>query len=276
MVEELVSLGNWWLPSNPEVKVPGKLSFSAESGATLELIGSFYSSQFEEICEVENIDFPSEIFPDDEILKSASGIALDFIKPKENIILGLLDNNEEITLFRCSGQIKKFEFVKERSSLSFNAEYIFRKIHFENEQDIKFKSISIQYSHLREWISKSGIQVFVSREEEKLWISYQPPENIHLTRINELDLDITFSKIYVNPFDFYFGATYYKANVEQKTYVTIQNASSRPLDVCVDLLINFRDLLSFAMTRATSVIEVTGKQMLSIQNLFGNQMEISR
>ncbi|MCL1472777.1 hypothetical protein LAY57_19110 [Argonema antarcticum A004/B2] len=178
------------------------------------------------------------------------------MKPKETIILGLLDNNEEISLFRCSGRIKNFEFVKGRPTLSFNAEYIFRKIHFENEQDIKLKSIYVQYSHLKEWIGKSGIQAFVVRDENKLWISYQPPTNIHLTRIGELDLDITFSKIYVNPFDFYFGAIYYKANVEQKTYLTIQNTSNQPLDECIDLLINFRDLLSFAMTKATSVIEV--------------------
>lgn len=259
MFEEFVSLGKWWLPNNPEVVVPGKLSFSPESGATLELIGSLYSSQFEEIGQVEDIAFPNEIFPIEGESNLISGVQLDFIKPKEIIILGLLDNNEEITLYRCSGRIKNFEFVKGIPSLSFNVEYVFRKIHFEDEQDIKLKSISVQYSHLEKWIGKSGIQAFVSQEENKIWISYQPPSNIHLTKIGNLDLDITFSPIYVNPFDFYFGATYYKANIEQKTYLTIQNSCNQPIDDCINLLISFRDFLSFAMTKATSVIEIAGK-----------------
>lgn len=259
MIEKFVSLGKWWLPNNPEVVVPGKLSFSPENGATLELIGSFYSSPFEEIGEIENISWLSDFFPANEDSNVKSGVAIDLIKPRETLILGLLDNNEEISLYRCSGRIEKLDILNERPILSFNVEYVFRNIHFENEQDIKFKSISVQYSNLREWIGKSGIQVVVSQEENQLWISYKPPSNIHLTKIDTLGLDITFSQIYLNPFDFLFGAKYYKANIEQKTYLTVQNPCNQPLDECIKLIINFRDLLSFAMTKPTSVIEVTGK-----------------
>jgi len=49
MMEEIVSLGKWWLPNSPEIVVPGKLSFSSNSEANLELIGSFYGSPFQEI-----------------------------------------------------------------------------------------------------------------------------------------------------------------------------------------------------------------------------------
>lgn len=252
MLEEFVSLGKWWLPNKPEVVVPGKLSFSPESGATLELIGSFYSSQLKEIGQVKISSIEGES-------NLTSGVRLDFIKPEEIIILGLLDNNEKITLYRCSGQVKSFEFTKLTASLSFNVEYVFRKIHFEYEQDIKLKSISVQYSHLEKWVGKSGIEVFVSQEENKIWMSYQPPSNIHLTKIGSLDLYITFSPVCVHPFYSYFGAIYYNANIEQKTYLTIQNPCNQPIDDCVNLLIRFSDLLSFAMTKATSVIKVTGK-----------------
>jgi hypothetical protein len=256
MLEEFVSLGKWWLPNKPEVVVPGKLSFSPESGATLELIGSLYSSQFEEIGQVEDIAFPNEIFSIEGESNLTSAVRLDFIKFEEIIILGLLDNNEEITLYRCSERSKSFEFVKGRlTRISFNVRYVFRKIHFEYEQDIKFKSISVQYSHLEKWVGKSGIEVFVSQEENKIWMSYQPPSSIHLTKIGSLDLYITFSSVCVYPF--YPNA--YNANIEQKTYLTIQNPCNQPIDDCVNLLIRFSDLLSFAMTKATLVIEVTGK-----------------
>lgn len=246
MLEEFVSLGKWWLPNKPEVVVPGKLIFSPESGATLELIGSLYSSQFEEIGQVKISSIEGES-------NLTSGVRLDFIKPEEIIILGLLDNNEKITLYRCSGQVKSFEFTKLTASLSFNVEYVFRKIHFEYEQDIKLKSISVQYSHLEKWVGKSGIQVFASQEENKIWMSYQPPSSIHLAKIGSLDLYITFSPVY----PFYPNA--YNANIEQKTYLTIQNPCNQPIDDCVKLLIRFSDFLSFAMTKATSVIKVTGK-----------------
>jgi hypothetical protein len=240
MLEEFVSLGKWWLPNKPEVVVPGKLSFSPESGATLELIGSFYSSHLKEIGQVKISSIEGES-------NLTSGVRLDFIKPEEIIILGLLDNNEKITLYRCSGQVKNF------SSISFNVEYVFRKIHFEYEQDIKLKSISVQYSHLQKWVGKSGMQFSV--EENKIWMSYQPPSDIHLTKIGSLDLYITFSSVCVYPF--YPDA--YNASIEQKTYLTIQNPCNKPIDDCVNLLIKFSDLLSFAMTEATSVIKVAGK-----------------
>ena len=100
MLEEFVSLGKWWLPNKPEVVVPGKLSFSPESGATLELIGSLYSSQFEEIGQVEDIAFPNEISSIEGESNLTPAVRLDFIKPEEIIILGLLDNNEKITFLQ--------------------------------------------------------------------------------------------------------------------------------------------------------------------------------
>ena len=259
MLEEFVTLGTWWLPQNPQVVVPGKLSFSPENGVTLELYGSFYSSPFEQIGEIENTSFPSEVSPINENPNVTYGVPVNFIKPEESIILGLLvDNNEEVTLYRCIGIVAKFQFMKQRTTLSFNIESIFRNIHFKDTQDIKFKSISVQYSNLREWIGKSGIQVFKLQDYQPL-ICYQRPSNIHLATIDNLDLNITFSQEYLNPFDFYLEAQYYKINIEQKTYLTLQNAYNQPLDECIELLINFRDLLSFAMTKPSSIIEIIGK-----------------
>lgn len=258
MIEEFVSLGKWWLPDKPEVVVPGKLSFLPNSGAKLELIGSFYDSQFQEIGRAKDL-FPIDIqipFEGAEITESS--IALDFIQPEETIILGLLENNEEVTLYKCFGQIKNFEFVKGRPNLFFQATYIFRKIHFKAEQEIKFKSVSARYSHLEEWVGKSGVQAIWAGDENKIWISYQPPVSIPLAEIEGLELSITFSQIYVNPFDIYFGATYYKGNVEQKTFLTLQNPQERSIDQCVELIVNFRDFLSFAMSKSSSMTSVTG------------------
>jgi hypothetical protein len=258
MMEEFVSLGKWWLPNSPEVVVPGKLSFSPSSGAKLELIGSFYDSQFQEIGKAKDLLPAGESPPSENAKITEESIALDFIKPEETIILGLLENNEEVTLYRCSGSIKNFEFVKGRPNLFFQATYIFRKIHFQTEQEIKFNSISVRYSHLEEWVGKSGVQAIWSGEENKIWISYQPPSCIPIAEFEGLDLSITFSQIYINPFDIYFGATYYKGNVEQKTFLTLHNPKNESIDKCVEIIVHFRDFLTFAMSKPSSMSAVTG------------------
>lgn len=257
MIEEFVSLGKWWLPDKPEVVVPGNLSFSPSSGTKLELIGSFYDSSFQEIGRAKDL-FPAIQIPFEGAEITENSIALDFIEPEETIILGLLENNEEVTLYKCFGQIKNFEFVKGRPNLFFQATYVFRKIHFKTEQEIKFKSISARYSHLEEWVGKSGVQVNWADNENKIWISYQPPASIPLGEVEELNISITFSQIYVNPFDIYFGATYYKGNVEQKTFLTLRNPQEKSIDKCIELIVHFRDFLSFAMSKPSSMASVTG------------------
>ncbi|MEH2156235.1 HEPN domain-containing protein [Nostoc sp.] len=265
-MEEFISSGKWWLPSQPQITVPGKLSFSPKSGAKLELIGSFYNSEFQEIAQAADFITPDveDSFWDSTIREK--GVAVDFIKPEEKIILGLLENNEEITLYSCFGQVKNFDLIKGRSIFIFQVTYVFRKIHFQDEDSIKLKSIYIQYSNFREWVRKSGIKVILPQGENQLYIIYQPPRNIYLTTINELNISITFSQIYINPFDLAFGATYYKANIEQTTYLTIDNPHNKSLNECIDLLIHFRDLLSFAISIPSSITSVTGKVDIIVPN----------
>lgn len=259
MIEEFVSLGKWWLPSRPEVVVPGKLSFSPKNGARLELIGSFYDSQVQEIGKTKDLSQIDKELSSKKTEITGTSIAPSSINPEETIILGLLENNEKVTLYKCFGRAKIFELVRERSNLFFQATYIFQKIHCQTEQEIKFKSISIRYSHLEEWVGKSGIQAIYAKNENKVWISYQPPESISLAEVEGLNISITFSPIYINPFDIYFGATYYKGDVEQKTFLTLQNPQNKSIDKCLELIVHFRDFLSFAMSKPSSVDCVTGK-----------------
>lgn len=91
-MQDFISLGQWWIPSKPEVRIPGKLSFSSESLAKLELMGSFYDGSF-----VEQDITSDVILADQENLLKEGMKKLEFIEPEEIIILGLIENNEEIT-----------------------------------------------------------------------------------------------------------------------------------------------------------------------------------
>lgn len=258
-MEEFISLGKWWLPSNPEVAVAGKLSFSPISGAKLELIGSFYNLPFQEIGKVK--DLPEE---DTKLLSenpkiTGETIAFNYINREETIILGCLENNEEITLYKCSGSMSSVRLIEiDKPNFFFEATYIFRNVHFNTEQEIKFNSISVRYPNLEEWVGKSGIQPIWSPDENKVWISYQPPSSIPFVEFKELDMSITFSPIYINPLDIYFGATYYKGNVEQKTFLTLHDLQNKSINDCIKIIVHFRDFLTFAISKPSSILTVTG------------------
>src|ERR687886_363237 len=257
-MEEFVSLGEWWLPNNPKVVIAGKLSFSPISGAKLELIGSFYESPFEETDKVKDLPSADKILLPKELHITEETTTLDLINPEEIIILGLLENNEKVTLYKCFGSIKTFQLI-ERANFLFDVTYIFRKIHFKTEQSIKFNSISVQHPNFEEWLGKSRLQTIWSREENRIWISYQPPSCIPLSKFEEIDLSITFSQIYINPsFERYFGIAYYKKNIQQKTFLNLNNPQKKSLDKCVDIIIHFCNFLTFAMSQPSSISAVMG------------------
>jgi hypothetical protein len=259
-MEKFVSLGKWWLPNSPEVVVAGKLSFLPSSGAILELIGSFYDSLFQEVGE-------SQLFEEGGITQEIT--ILPLIKPEEIIILGVLENGEEVTLYKCSGSI----LHGDKPSLLFQAPYFFRKIHFKKEQEIKFNCISVQYSHLEEWIEKSGVQANWSQEENIIWISYQPPSCIPIGEFKGLDLSITFSPINANlveQFKQFTKTNYYMGNVEQKTFLTLHNPKKESIDKCVEIMFYFRDFLSFAMSKPSSISAVTGNVNLTYEKSIPN------
>jgi len=263
-MEEFVSLGKWWLPNSPEVVVAGKLRFSPSSGAKLELIGSFYDSAFQEVGKAKDLLPAGESLLSENLQITEENTILNLIEPEETIILGLLENNEEVTLYKCYGSIVNFKLI-ERHNLLFHANYLFRQIHFEKEEEIKFNSISVRYFHLEEWIEKSGIQVMWSSEENKIWLSYQPPISIPLGEFKGLDLSITFSQVYINPLDIYFGATYYKGNVEQKTFLTLHNPKNESIEKFVEIIFHFRDFLTFAMSKPSSISAMTGNVNVSYE-----------
>ncbi|MEG4585390.1 hypothetical protein QUA54_09255 [Microcoleus sp. MOSTC5] len=263
-MEEFISLGKWWLPNSPEVVVPGKLSFSANGGVKLELLGSFYDSPFQEVSKEKDLLPAGESLLPENLKATEETTIIDLIKPEETIILGLLENNEEVTLYKCYGSLLNFELI-DRHDLFFQAAYLFRQIHFKNEQEIKFTSISVRYFYLEEWIGKSGIQGMWSGKENKIWLSYQPPSSIPMGEFKALDLSISFSQIYLNPFDIYFGRTYYKGSVEQKTFLTLHNPKNEPLDKCVEVILHFRDFLTFAISKPSSISAVTGNVNVSYE-----------
>ena len=140
MIEEFEYKGIWWLPDKPEKQISGTLRFTPNEGGVLELMSSFKDIQVE-----------------------------------PEIILGVSSNGKNITLHKCFDTKTNFNFPGFLTS-SFYANVIFIGAHFQKLEDIKFKSISIHYSHLDEWVNISGFNIKPPGEEKELIIKYKLPE----------------------------------------------------------------------------------------------------
>jgi len=78
---------------------------------------------------------------------------------------------------------------KDINILTFRVSFIFVGFHFEKKEDIEFKSVSVNYHHLNEWIGISGIKQETKLSSEgrpiELNYNYNPPDKI---KVNLKDL----------------------------------------------------------------------------------------
>lgn len=112
-MERFEHIGDWWLPEAPENIVNGKLFFDPATGGTLELYRTF-----------EGILGPKQI----------------------DIIQGETDEGS-VTLRGC------FFSSFSAQETAMRVQYIYKGYLFESIDDIKFKNISVTYTHLDEWFA---------------------------------------------------------------------------------------------------------------------------
>ncbi|MGL4503152.1 MAG: HEPN domain-containing protein [Planktothrix sp.] len=112
------SNGYWWLPSNPDNQVPGVIKFTAEEGIELSLLGSLNES-------------------------ARSGV-------QHSLIVGILENGKEITLYRnilIKIQIPHPGFFSQQ----YTAEIGFIGYNFTQSSEMLFYKAVVDYSYLRDW-----------------------------------------------------------------------------------------------------------------------------
>jgi hypothetical protein len=128
MIEKFVYKGIWCLPDKPNEQVSGTLRFTPDEGAILDLIGSFK--------DIKNM--------------------YKMLEP--DIILGVSSNGKNITLYKCFETKSNFSSSGFLTS-SFYVNLVFIVAQFQKSEDIKFKSISVHYLHLDEWVNISGFDI---------------------------------------------------------------------------------------------------------------------
>ncbi len=128
---------------------------------------------------------------------------------------------------------------------------VFVGAHFLKAEDVKFKSLSINFSHLDEWVKISGINIAFPTETEtkELLIIYKKPEPIQVVLNDGLRLLIDFSTEY--PFR---SHPQREAGIKQKTYIIIEPSTEKPFEEYFPHNIPYSQLVKFGNFRASATI----------------------
>lgn len=224
-MEEFEYNGIWWLPENPKEEISGTLRFNLREDANLELIGSFK--------EAKDINTLSQ--------------------PK--IILGITSNGKIITLYKCYESHLHISMPGFLSS-SFIASVVFEGHHFEKEEDIIFDSLSLNYSHLEEWMRITGFKFKLETDSEnhltKNEVSYSFPQKIE-AKVDKLNISFDY--------DFTSGGDRIKeVNLKQTTFIKIE--PRKPIyfnDYRRNICYHVQNFLSLAIGRAIYPLIIKGK-----------------
>ncbi len=211
--------GLFWLASDPEDKEAGRLTYSDESGAELDLIGSF------------------------------SGLT-DFGQfSGEPVRIQGLARAKRITLDGChktGDSITSPGFYREK----YDVQSIFVGAHFDHDESLEFVRVHLQMDYLRAWIGKTGTHVDRtagdnSKGIKRIHIIHDPLEP--LTCSSHLgEIEISF------PFHFHpneAGKTWIMQGCQFGTRFTSSPSLHEVLKVCAAL----QDLVTIGIDAPTTV-----------------------
>lgn len=221
MQEEIEYHGLWWLPEKPDNQVSGHLKYTPNNKIILDLLGTLQDSPY------TNNSF------------------------EPLLILGVTSTGKYITLQDCflTNTTLNGGFVT--SSLS--VQRIFIEVHFETVEEIKFKSISVHYAHLDEWVDKTGFNVDHSKlHKGRLAVKYQQPKPIKVT-VGDYEIMIQ----NVGP-----STSFDRLNemrISQKAWITISSVQEKSLDDYLAISRHIQNFLSLAMSSPTHPLTMQGE-----------------
>jgi len=129
--------GFWFLPNNPENRIPGILYFEANEKIRLELIGGFETS-IEEIFDSKVID----------------------------VIHGITAKNEKISLLICHGYTS-VNFPSEFHSSNYTCQYFIKGKHLSSISELSFNIIRVELTSLYEWYPAGIIRNSIEFSEDE-------------------------------------------------------------------------------------------------------------
>jgi hypothetical protein len=235
--------GYWWLPETPDKKVFGQLEISPRDGITLNLYGTLNGS-----------------------LHSSE----DFTPL---LVLGRSTSGKAITLYDClwtgtTSNVPGFD------TTTLLADKAFIGVHFQSQEEARFKRLFAHYANLDEWVNRSGFTVEHSQlESGELTIHYELPEPIKV-KVGSLEITIV-----ISPPSGFSVKPLKQVTLIQKAWMQFSFEQDAPLDDYLEFIHHIQNFLSLAMTRPTYPLAVQGitdanKQVLGSGKEFHAPVEV--
>jgi hypothetical protein len=213
--EEHKFKGIWWFPSSPKVQFSGILNIYPDRGIFLNLMNSF---NFEEFAKKETLS-------SEEL--------------KKDIMLGISCNGEEITLQGCSELASSFSPIGVKC-ISMTASTVLIGAHLEESDDIKFKSISVNLTHLDEWADESGFEILYTPDVSHS-VSYKYLNPIQISKVNNFTIFLNFE---VRGPKIPTASTMTEAKMKQIAFLKLVSLGEKPLKEYMEIIGHIQSFLS--------------------------------
>jgi len=169
LYEPINTLGLFWLPEDPDNKLPGNLVISETGEIRVEVIGLFSDAI--------------------TALKSQIG---GFASETDRI-LGMVEEGGRVTLKDCLYQPRRLSLAGGLSGSTIIAQLAFIGAHFDVQEELTFPEFRFSVDGLEEWLFISGIEWEQDFENRRGSIDYRLPDEISISLPNGVDLEINFS-----------------------------------------------------------------------------------
>lgn len=220
--------GFWFLPQNPDNKIPGTLYFDVNEEIRLELIGGFEN----EISEV----FSSNSF---------------------DIIHGITSNSENISLFDCH-KYSSWNFSSPYPISKFNCHYLINGKHLSDINEAVFNQIQVELSSLYDWLPSGRIRnsITLPEEDRPIEITVSVSEDDYWEKVVKIDPEFELKLIGIGGFTSNENQSKYKFT--QNTILEISSIKSKKsfLDL-LNKVILFKQFLSLASLSSVEYLRIT-------------------
>lgn len=214
--------GYFWLPANPNRKIPGTLSVSDGGKIELEVVGLFED------------DFAA--FTDRDA--------------KIDRIVGHVEKDGLVTLDNCFYLKKNFALVGIAKSLV-HANLLLAGAAYEDGEQVTFDSVSFSIEGIDEWVGITGIDVEYGTDFRTATIRYAPPGAFGFDLKDGFRLHISFS--YTLPG----SPVTTEAKVTQRAYLRLSSLAARTLPEFMEVLHKLNYLLCLAVDATVAVQDVS-------------------
>lgn len=222
--EKFKKSGYFWLPSNPQKKVPGTLVIKDGGNIELEVL---------ELFEEKN-----------ESLKKAFRHENDIKR-----IIGDIEEYGPITLDECFLNKRSIDF----RGISKSGIYVSKAllgVAYEESENLLFNTFKFSVEGIDEWVGLSGIKVNYQSQYRTASITYSPPEEFLIKLSNGMKLLITFS------YSFPGHPNFTEARITQKTYFKLESEQKRPLDDFISIAYKINTLLCLAIDETVCIDQI--------------------